>query len=130
MQLSKVKFDNENNTTFYTNDKDKPNPLKSILWPIIDPILVTFGQIGNFCYPNLVTFYFNELTHCLDWMKNTSLSFYSTNILECLLTVNMNCLTPKNRKMCDLMIVNPVVKMWPIQWHIPLASYNEVPSPP
>ena len=36
----------------------------------------------------------NELTHFLDWMKNTLL--YTTNILVCLLTVNMkNCLTPK-----------------------------------
>ena len=34
-----------------------PTPLQSILWPIIDPILVTFGQICNFCVPNLVTFY-------------------------------------------------------------------------
>ena len=37
-------------------------PLQSILWPIIDPILVTFGQICKFCDPNLVTFYFYELT--------------------------------------------------------------------
>ena len=34
-----------------------------ILWPIIDPISVTFGQICNFRDPNLVTFYFYELTH-------------------------------------------------------------------
>ena len=40
-----------------------PTPLWSILWPIIDPILVTFGQICNFRDPNLVTFYFYELTH-------------------------------------------------------------------
>ena len=33
-------------------------PAPSILWPIIDPILVTFGQICNFRYPNSVTFYF------------------------------------------------------------------------
>ena len=40
-----------------------PSPLRSIPWPIIDPILVTFGQICNFRDPNLVTFYFfNELT--------------------------------------------------------------------
>ena len=29
----------------------------AILWPIIDPILVTFGQTCNFRDPNLVTFY-------------------------------------------------------------------------
>ena len=34
-----------------------PYYTKSILWPIIDPILVTFGQICNFGDPNLVTFY-------------------------------------------------------------------------
>ena len=32
-------------------------PLLSILWPIIDPILVTDGQIFDFRDPNLVTFY-------------------------------------------------------------------------
>ena len=47
----------------------------------IDPILVTFRQICNFRYPNLVTFYFCELTHCLNWMKNTSPFTYSANIL-------------------------------------------------
>ena len=31
--------------------------LQSILWPIIDPILATFGQICNFRDPNLVTFF-------------------------------------------------------------------------
>ena len=30
---------------------------------MIDPILVTFGQICNFRHPNLVTFYFYELTY-------------------------------------------------------------------
>ena len=38
----------------------------SILWPIIDHMLVTFGQICYFCDPSLVTFYFYELTHFLD----------------------------------------------------------------
>ena len=40
-----------------------PTPLQSILWLIIDPILITFGQICKFCDPNLATFYFYELTH-------------------------------------------------------------------
>ena len=43
-----------------------PTPLQSILWPIIDPILVIFGQICNFRDLNLVTFYFYELTHFSD----------------------------------------------------------------
>ena len=34
-----------------------PPQLWSILWPIIDPILVTVGQICNFRILNLVTFY-------------------------------------------------------------------------
>ena len=76
-------------------------------WPLSSsPILVTFGQICNFRDPNLVTFYFYELTHFLDWMKNTLLFIYSTNILVRLLTVNMkNCLTPKTMKMCDPILV-------------------------
>ena len=37
-----------------------------VRWPIIDPILVTFGQIFSFRAPNLVTFCFYELTHFLD----------------------------------------------------------------
>ena len=34
-----------------------PPQLWSILWPIIDPILVTVGQICDFRILNLVTFY-------------------------------------------------------------------------
>ena len=41
-------------------------PLFYIMWPIIDPILVIFGQICDFQDPNLVTFYYYELTHFLD----------------------------------------------------------------
>ena len=46
----------------------------------LDPISVTFGQVCNFRDPNLVTFYFYELTHFLDRMKNTLLFICSTNI--------------------------------------------------
>ena len=50
----------------------------------------------NFRDPNLVAFYFYELTHFLDGMKNTLLFLCSTNILVRLPTINMeNCLTPK-----------------------------------
>ena len=49
-----------------------PTPLKSILWPIIDPIFVTFAQICNFRDSNLITFSFYELIHFLDWTKNTT----------------------------------------------------------
>ena len=89
-----------------------PALLSSILWPIIDTILVTFGKMCNFRDPNLVTFYSYELTHFLDWLKNTLLFICSTNTLVRLLTVNMeNCLTPKNPKMCDPILVT-LSKMW------------------
>ena len=75
-------------------------------------------------------------------MKNSLLSICSTNILVRLLTVNMkNCLTPKNPKMCDPILV-PLLKMRPHYSQFsrenatpssgtsPLASYKEVPPPP
>ena len=76
-------------------------------------------------------------------MKNTLLFICSANILVRLLTVNMkNCLTPKNPKMCDPILVT-LLKMrphdsqssrenvTPSSGTSPLASYNEVPpSPP
>ena len=42
-----------------------------------------------------------------------------------------NCLTLKNPKMCDPIIVNPVVKMDPIQRHIPISLLlgSTPPSP-
>ena len=103
---------------------------------------VTFGQICNIRDPNLVTFYFYKLTHFLDWRKNSLLVVYSTNILVRLLTGNIkNCLTPKNPKMCDPILVT-LPKMrphyrqssrknaTPSSGTSPLASYREVPSPP
>ena len=105
------------------------------------PHLSHFRQICISCHPNLVTFYFYELTHFLDSMKNTLLFIYSSNILLCLLTVNMkNCLTPKNPKMCNPILVT-LLKMWPhysqsshenatpSSGTSPLASYKEVPHP-
>ena len=47
--------------------RNTPTPLQSILWPIIDPVSVTFRKICNFRDPNLVTFYFYELTHFFKW---------------------------------------------------------------
>ena len=109
-------------------------------WKCIDPILATFGQICNFRDPNSVTFYFYELTHFLDWMESTLLFIYSSNILVRLLIGNMkNCLTPKNPKMCDPILVT-LLKMrphysqssrenaTPSSGTSPVASYKEVPS--
>ena len=134
-----------------------PTPLSSILWPIIDSILVTFGQICNFRDPNpshfllIIIYLINplnrsskiELTHFLiNWMKNTLLFTYSTNILVRLLTVNMNNFSsyPKNPKMCDPIVVT-LLKMRPHYSQSSrknatpssstslLASYKEVPPP-
>ena len=50
-------------------------------------------------------------------MKNTLLFICSTNVLVCLLTVNMkNCLTPQNPKTCDPILVTPL-KMRPHYSH-------------
>ena len=108
----------------------------------MDPISVTFGQICNIRDPNLVTFYYYELTHFFDRMKNTLLFIYSTNILVRLLTVNMkNCLTPKNQKMPDPILVT-LLKMrphysqssrenaTPSSGTSPLASCKEETPPP
>ena len=75
-------------------------------------------------------------------MKNTLLFIYSTNILVRLLTVNMkNCLSPKNPKICDPILVT-LLKIRPhfsqsgrenaapSSGTSPLASYEEVPPLP
>ena len=86
----------------------------------------------NFRDPNLIAFYFYELTHFLDWMKNTLLFICSTNILVPSLTINMeNCLTPKNSEN-----VRPHYSQssrengTPSSGTSPLVSYTEVPPPP
>ena len=102
-----------------------------------------WGNSCDFRDPNLVTFYFYLwIDPFLDWMKNTLLFICSTNILVRLLTVNMkNCLTPKNPKMCDPILVT-LLKMRPHYSQSsrenatpsggtsPLASYKEVTPPP
>ena len=121
-----------------------PTPLQFILWPIIDPILVTFGKICNFRDPNLVTFYFYELTHFFR-LNEEHFNFHlqykhpGTSVL----TVNMkNCLTPKNSKMCHPILVTLLKmrphcsqssrekKTTPFSGTSPLTSYKEVPPPP
>ena len=102
---------------------------------------MTFWQICNFRDSSLVTFYFQEMTHFLDWMKKTSLFICTTNIVVRLLTVNMkNCLTQKNPKMCDPILVT-LLKMQPHSGQSSrenvtpssgtssLASYKEVHPP-
>ena len=60
---------------------------------IIDPMLVTFGQICNFHDPNSVTFCFYELNNEEHFTFHLQ---YKHTQLVCLLTVNKkNSLTPK-----------------------------------
>ena len=82
----------------------------------------------NFRDSNLVTFYFYELTLFLDWMKNTLLFAYSTNILVHLLTVNMkNCLTPIKKSENVLPHSNNSSEnATPSSCTFPLTSYKEV----
>ena len=62
-------------------------------------------------------------------MKNTLLFTYSTNILLCLLTVNMkNCLTPKF-KMRPHYSHTSHENVTPSSGTSPLASYKEAPPP-
>ena len=73
-------------------------------------------------------------------MKNTLIFTYSTNIPVRLLTVNMKKSYPKNRKMCEPILVT-ILKIrphcsqssenaTPSSVTSPVASYKEVPPPP
>ena len=86
----------------------------------------------SFRDPNLVTFYFYELTHFLDSMSNTLLLICSTNILVRLLTVNVeNCLTPqKSENVLPHFIQSSLENGTPSSGTSPLASYKEVLPPP
>ena len=101
---------------------------------IIDPILVTFGQICNFCDPNLVTFYLfiylilNEEHFPFHLQYKHSGMFCKYKELS----------YPKNQKMCNPILVT-LLKLLP-HYSQPspenstsssgtsrLASYEEVP---
>ena len=81
-------------------------PLQSTLWPIIDAILVTFGQIRNFRDPNLVTFYFYELTHFFKWNEEHFIFHlrykYSGPFVN---RKGEERFSPKNPKMCNPILV-------------------------
>ena len=63
-------------------------------------------------------------------MRNTLLFIRSTNILVCLLTVNMkNCLTPKIKNVRSHSSISIEIAT-PSSSTSPLASYKEVPPPP
>ena len=85
----------------------KPLPhYKSILWPIIDPILVTFGQICNFRDPNLVTYHFYELTHF--FRLNEEHFTFHLQYIHSGTSANRKyeeLSYPKNQKMCNSILV-------------------------
>ena len=87
-----------------------PNPLQSILWPIIDPILVTFGQVCNFRNPNLVSFQLgnyliqNEKHFTFHLQYKHSGTFANRKYEE--------LSYPKTQKMCDPILVT-LLKMRP-----------------
>ena len=98
-------------------------------------MLFSRSQLSHFLFLWIDPFFY------IDWR---TLYFFicGTNIRLRLLTVNMkNCLTPKNPKMCDPILVT-LLKMRPHYSHSsrenatpssgtsPLASYKEVPHPP
>ena len=121
-----------------------PTPLKSTLWPIIDPtLLLVTGQICNFRDPNLITLFLciylisplnrsqkNELTLFLQYKHSGTFANRKYEDLS----------YPKNQKMCDPILVS-VLKMrphysqssrensTPSSGTSPLAYYKEVPLP-
>ena len=116
-----------------------PTPLQSILCPIIDPILVTFGQICNFRDPNLVTFYL-----CIYLMLNEERFTFHLQYKLSGTFANHKCEElsyPPKKEMCDPIVVT-LLKMrphykrssrenaTPSSGTLPLASYKEVPPPP
>ena len=110
------------------------------MWPIIYPILVPFGQIRNFRDLNLLTFYFDELTHCLDWTLKEHFTFHLQHKHSGTFANRKyeEPSYPKKTKMCDPILVT-LLKMRPryiqsgrenaIQFSgtSPLASYKVVP---
>ena len=88
-----------------------PTPFPSILWSIIDSILVTLGQIQvcNFRDPNLVTFYFMYLilnkehfTYHLQYKHSGTFANRKYEELS----------HSKNQKMCDP-ILETILKIQP-----------------
>ena len=91
-----------------------PAPLQSILWPIIDHILVTFN---------------NKITTSL----TTNLPIYKIPIYQNFLTTKIpSNMRPRscNYRKCNPIIVNPVVKIRPHPATSPLAYYQQAPPSP
>ena len=115
-----------------------PTPLKSILWPVIDPILVTFAQRCNFGDPSLVTFYL-----CISLILNEEHFTFHIQFKHSGTLANRKyeeLSHPKNHKKCDLILTLLKMRLnssqssgenaTPSRGTSPLASYEEVPPPP
>ena len=104
-------------------------------WSLWANMLFSRSQLSHFLFLWIDPFFY------IDWR---TLYFFicGTNIRLRLLTVNMkNCLTPKNPKMCDPILVTLLKtrphysqssreNATPSSGTSPLASYKEVPHPP
>ena len=114
-----------------------PTPLQSILWPVIDPILVTFAQRCNFRDPSLVTFYL-----CIYLILNEEhftfhIPFKHSGTLANRKYEELS--HPKNHKKCDPILTLLKMRLnysqssrenaTPSSGTSPLASYEEVPTP-
>ena len=110
-----------------------------------EPHLIVIYSVRQICYfrdPNLVTFCFYELNHFFRLNEEHFTFHLRYKHSGTLLTVNMkNCLTPKNPKMCDPILVT-LLKMrphyrqssrenaTPSTGTSPLTSYKKVLPPP
>ena len=104
------------------------SPIIVILWPIIDPILVTFGQKCNFRYLNLVTFYLyihlisNEEHFTFHQHYKHSGTFANRKYEE--------LSYPPKLENVRLHSTDSIDNATPNNSTSPLASYTEVPPPP
>ena len=115
-----------------------PTPLQSILWPVIDPILVTFAQRCNFRDPSLVTFYL-----CIYLILNEEHFTFHIQFKHSVTLANRKyeeLSHPKNHKKCDPILTLLKMRLnysqssrenaTPSSGTSPLASYEEVPPTP
>ena len=104
------------------------SPIIVILWPIIDPILVTFGQKCNFRDLNLVTFYLyihlisNEEHFTFHLHYKHSGTFANRKYEE--------LSYPPKLENVRLHSTDSIDNATPNNGPSPLASYKEVPPPP
>ena len=119
-----------------------PTPIMTILWPTVDPILVTYGQICNFRDPNIESLSIvMNWPIFLDWMKHLQCKHSGTFAYRKCEELSHPKKSENVRPyswLVTLLKIRPHcshIQSWksdPIQQHIrsPLASYKEVRPPP